>query len=454
MAFLYDPRDMERVMQAKKREILKELEDAKCRILKELSGVDKITLTRLREILADYNRIEFQITQRIDLIEKSMSVTVTEKINELNATLEETKKLVEELESISNFENVLIETTEKVNTLEGEVNATKESVDTINERMTTIETNVENLPNAEELAEINAQVEALRENMENVPELDTINNITTRVTANETAIDELKNGKANASTVSTLSGKVNTNTANIEALTSDFANISTELEEKANVSAIEEINTALESKVDSASNSSFESNVDWSTGSKIERKYLLDEVGNKIARIRTASTKMNVLFDVGAFFGALSGGFKTSDFKPYMGTTYPSTMANEKPLVKYDNDTITITFAEKGVKKGCLLSALPINVKDLKYFTFNTDTSNMATGSSFMFFITESEEGELDLSNNCSQIVTDLTAYMTSLSINGGNAGENKEVYLGIAVMVNNADNEPPVLTLNFIESK
>ena len=62
--FLYD-KDMERVMQHKKREVIKELEDCKNRILKELSGVDKITLTRLREIIADYNRIDFNINEKI-----------------------------------------------------------------------------------------------------------------------------------------------------------------------------------------------------------------------------------------------------------------------------------------------------------------------------------------------------------------------------------------------------
>lgn len=63
--FHYD-KDMERVMQAKKREILAELEKAKCRILKELSGVDKTTLTRLREIIADYNRIDFNLNERLN----------------------------------------------------------------------------------------------------------------------------------------------------------------------------------------------------------------------------------------------------------------------------------------------------------------------------------------------------------------------------------------------------
>lgn len=62
--FWYD-KDQERVMQHKKREIIRELEETKNRILKELSGVDKVTLTRLREVLADYNRIDHNINEKI-----------------------------------------------------------------------------------------------------------------------------------------------------------------------------------------------------------------------------------------------------------------------------------------------------------------------------------------------------------------------------------------------------
>lgn len=67
--FFYD-KDMERVMQKKKREVLQELEREKNRIIKELSGVDKTTMTRLRQILADYNQIEFMLNKRFEEIEK------------------------------------------------------------------------------------------------------------------------------------------------------------------------------------------------------------------------------------------------------------------------------------------------------------------------------------------------------------------------------------------------
>ena len=67
--FVYD-KDMERVMQAKKREILCEMEQTKERILRELSGVDKMTMTRLRQVLDDYNKIEYMITTKINAIEQ------------------------------------------------------------------------------------------------------------------------------------------------------------------------------------------------------------------------------------------------------------------------------------------------------------------------------------------------------------------------------------------------
>ena len=54
---LYYDKDPDRMMQEKKREILQEMEHEKIRILKELSGVDKYTLTRLREIIANFEEM-------------------------------------------------------------------------------------------------------------------------------------------------------------------------------------------------------------------------------------------------------------------------------------------------------------------------------------------------------------------------------------------------------------
>lgn len=66
--FLID-KDAERLMQKKKREILTELEEAKIRILQELSGVDKITLTRLRSLIAKYDDIEFNVNNKVENME-------------------------------------------------------------------------------------------------------------------------------------------------------------------------------------------------------------------------------------------------------------------------------------------------------------------------------------------------------------------------------------------------
>lgn len=114
--FRYD-KDMERVMQAKKFEILKELEDCKLRILKELSGVDKATLTKLRSVIADYNNIDYLITTKINNIEMKVNsnvLTVTEGLERIEEIRTE---LLEELLKIENLEG-FEELNERVSSLE------------------------------------------------------------------------------------------------------------------------------------------------------------------------------------------------------------------------------------------------------------------------------------------------------------------------------------------------
>ncbi len=65
--FYYD-KDPDRMMNAKKREIIEELHAEKARILQELSGVDKITLTRLRELITNYSRIERDLNTQYNKI--------------------------------------------------------------------------------------------------------------------------------------------------------------------------------------------------------------------------------------------------------------------------------------------------------------------------------------------------------------------------------------------------
>lgn len=88
----YLDKDMERVMQKKKRDVINELEAYKNKILQELSGVDKITLTRLRQILADYNSIQQDIKDNTDTFRE---VTVR-----LNEALEECEAVVNNLNGI------------------------------------------------------------------------------------------------------------------------------------------------------------------------------------------------------------------------------------------------------------------------------------------------------------------------------------------------------------------
>ena len=89
---MYLDKDMERVMQKKKRDIINELEAYKNKILWELSGVDKVTLTRLRQIMADYNSIQQNIEENTETFR---GVTVR-----LNKALEECEAVVNNLNGI------------------------------------------------------------------------------------------------------------------------------------------------------------------------------------------------------------------------------------------------------------------------------------------------------------------------------------------------------------------
>ena len=105
--FLYD-KDIERVMQAKKREIIGELHEEKIRILKELSGVDKLTLTKLRELIADNKRIE----NNLDVIFNKHNSIINSSGELLDKYEKELEKLIEEApfddlkKAMTDFHNV------------------------------------------------------------------------------------------------------------------------------------------------------------------------------------------------------------------------------------------------------------------------------------------------------------------------------------------------------------
>lgn len=95
--FRYD-KDMERVMQAKKREIVNELEELKLRIMNELSGVDKITLTKLRQIMDDYNHIDYNITTKINAIQTEIDTFIKSSDDDYNNMVDTFNGLKSELE--------------------------------------------------------------------------------------------------------------------------------------------------------------------------------------------------------------------------------------------------------------------------------------------------------------------------------------------------------------------
>ena len=75
---MYDNRaEMFHILDMKKREILCELETAKTRILTELSVVDKSTITRLREIIAEYNKTDFEVKLKLQHLENRINTFTT-----------------------------------------------------------------------------------------------------------------------------------------------------------------------------------------------------------------------------------------------------------------------------------------------------------------------------------------------------------------------------------------
>ena len=66
-----------RALTAKKYEILGELELAKAAILREMSSVDKCTLTRLREVLDHYDRLEKSVIEKINTLEVKTNVFIS-----------------------------------------------------------------------------------------------------------------------------------------------------------------------------------------------------------------------------------------------------------------------------------------------------------------------------------------------------------------------------------------
>lgn len=63
---MLNDKDIFRVIEAKKREILDTLEEVKRKSLKELSNVNKETMSRMRQLLADFNRLDFALSEKYE----------------------------------------------------------------------------------------------------------------------------------------------------------------------------------------------------------------------------------------------------------------------------------------------------------------------------------------------------------------------------------------------------
>lgn len=266
--FNYHGVDMERAMQAKKREILQELEEAKLRILKELSGCDKITLTRLRQVLDDYNKIVHAITEKINAIEQKVTIaleTTNEKHAQMEENLETIDKIAKDYEEMIALVNELRETineycnqedniqanttaietlqndiasiTERLLASEGNNGTLSENYNQLAGRVATNETDISNIKTTIEGMQADGELSdgeilSLREKYNKL--LVDTESLDERVTANETAIENVETVVNNyfgdgaettiPESIEELKTQVATNTTNISELQTEVDN--------------------------------------------------------------------------------------------------------------------------------------------------------------------------------------------------------------------------------------
>lgn len=115
--FVFD-KDMERVMLAKKKEVLAQIEDAKKRVLEELYCVKREVHTDFCEMLADYNRIDFTLKKLVADLKQEVKECVdsyknilAEQIVSFNQQIDTKINMFEQyvIESIATLENALAE---------------------------------------------------------------------------------------------------------------------------------------------------------------------------------------------------------------------------------------------------------------------------------------------------------------------------------------------------------
>lgn len=134
--FWFD-KDMERVMLAKKKEVLAQIEDAKKRVLKELYCVKREVHTDFCEMLADYNRIDFALKKLVADLKQEVKECVdsyknilAEQIVSFNQQIDTKINVFEQYvtESIATLENALAELEAMQNTVNGLITRVEELV--------------------------------------------------------------------------------------------------------------------------------------------------------------------------------------------------------------------------------------------------------------------------------------------------------------------------------------
>lgn len=135
--FWFD-KDMERVMLAKKKEVLAQIEDAKKRVLKEMYCVKREVHTDFCEMLADYNRIDFALKKLVADLKQEVKDCVdsyknilAEQIVSFNQQIDTKINVFEQyvIESIATLENALAELETMQNTVNGLITRVEELVD-------------------------------------------------------------------------------------------------------------------------------------------------------------------------------------------------------------------------------------------------------------------------------------------------------------------------------------
>lgn len=126
--FIYD-KDMERVMMAKKKEVLQEIETAKLRVLKELYCIKRGIHTDMCEMLADYNRIDFNLKKAIKDAETKLETTVKEFQKIIADALEEHNRTIDtKLNELSALQSSIIS---EVNAALSDLDAMKTTVENL-----------------------------------------------------------------------------------------------------------------------------------------------------------------------------------------------------------------------------------------------------------------------------------------------------------------------------------